>query len=260
MTEEEAQHYREISTKRFKITFRENDKTKVKCPICLKSDAYLSWETMQLEETQESVKCRSYNDWEPDWLEYDYSATYECVECKQRIRSLGTAAYSYNEYYDPHTECHDVDEYKTFTPQFFLPSLVIFEPPLKCPKEVKKVLFDSFKLAYCDIPSAANKIRVALEVLISLEIPEHELVGKKLHHRIPLLEAKYPNINGIQDISLAIKWIGNAGSHEQDGVPEFALKFAYEAFEVILREIYETKKSTIGEMSGLVNTLKGKFN
>ncbi|EKN3716706.1 TPA: DUF4145 domain-containing protein [Yersinia enterocolitica] len=259
MTKEE-QYYREISTKRFKITFHENDKAKVKCPICLKSDAYLSWETMQLEETQESVKYRSHEEWEPDWLEYDYSATYECVECKQRIRSLGTAAIRYHENYDPRTGDHYIDEYKVFSPQFFLPSLVIFEPTQQCPKEVKKVLFDSFKLAFCDIPSAANKVRVALEVLISLEIPANELVNKTLHQRIPLLEAKYPTIDGIKDISLAIKWIGNAGSHQQDGVPEFALKFAYEAFEVILREIYETKKSTIGEMSGLVNTLKGKFN
>ncbi|WP_145517593.1 DUF4145 domain-containing protein [Yersinia mollaretii] len=259
MTKEE-QYYREISTKRFKITFHENDTTKVKCPICLKSDAYLSWDNLQLEETQESVKYRSHEEWEPDWPEYDYSATYECVECKQRIRSLGTAAHSYHEYYDPHTGCHDADEYKIFTPQFFLPSLIIFEPPQQCPKEVKKVLFDSFKLAFCDIPSAANKVRVALEVLISLEIPEPDLVNKSLHERIPLLEVKYPNIHGIKDISLAIKWIGNAGSHEENGVPEFALKFAYEAFEAILREIYETKKSTIGEMSKLVNTLKGKFN
>ncbi|MGB3133805.1 MAG: DUF4145 domain-containing protein, partial [Candidatus Macondimonas sp.] len=76
-----------------------------------------------------------------------------------------------------------------------------------------------------------------------------------LHQRIALLPPKYAHL---KDLILAIKWLGNAGSH--DGGSEVTLDDvmdSYELTEHILQEVYAPKLEKLQKIAKNVNKKKG---
>lgn len=83
--------------------------------------------------------------------------------------------------------------------------------------------------------AAANKIRIAIEYLLS---NIHATEGKKLHSRI---EAAYKDkkiSTNLRDLLLAIKWLGNDGSHANITLSTDDILFAYSMIEKAFEEIY----------------------
>jgi hypothetical protein len=69
-----------------------------------------------------------------------------------------------------------------------------------------------------------------------------------------LLPAKYAQF---KDMILAIKWLGNAGSHGHSEVTIDDAIDAYELTEHILKEIYEPKAKKLKALAKKVNKKKG---
>ncbi|MBY4733692.1 DUF4145 domain-containing protein [Cupriavidus pauculus] len=147
-----------------------------------------------------------------------------------------------------------------FTPHYFHPSLVLIDIPEKCPEKVGDHLRESFALFFSDAGAALNCARTAVEALLTaLGIKRITVVkGKQrpinLHQRIQLLPPKYQEQ---MDLLLAVKWLGNAGSHGGDKATTADVRVAYDLLEHVLSEIYEGKGKMLKAMAKKVNKKKG---
>ena len=116
----------------------------------------------------------------------------------------------------------------------------------------------SFELFFCNPPSSANHIRVALEKLLNhLKVKQYEIIkGRKrfisLHKRIEIISTKY---RGLKEDFLALKWLGNAGSHSHKIIMIDDVIDAYEIFESVLHELFKSK--SIRKLVKQINKKKG---
>ncbi|WP_259065009.1 DUF4145 domain-containing protein [Mucilaginibacter sp. X4EP1] len=181
---------------------------------------------------------------------YDYVFTehLKCDNCGEVVVALGRKSEDSN----PNEEGkHDMFiKYLAFEPTPFL--IVV---PKSCPKRVKEILLESFSLFWRDENSCANKIRVSVEALMdALKIKKTKLNKKgretlKLHARI--MEFRLQNAE-VADFLLAIKWIGNSGSH-MDNITVPQLLDAYELMEYALELLYNDRKKLLTRKSKAIN-------
>ncbi|MDO9209663.1 MAG: DUF4145 domain-containing protein, partial [Deltaproteobacteria bacterium] len=103
----------------------------------------------------------------------------------------------------------------------------------------------SFALAWQDFSSAGNKVRVAIEDLIEELSPG---LNGKLHNKLEAFKKVNPEV---ADMLMAVKWIGNAGSHTSD-LKECDLAVAYQVMEEVLRKLYgrdQLLKAIVGKIN-----------
>ena len=139
-----------------------------------------------------------------------------------------------------------VEQYdNSFTPTYFEPHLKLFKIPKSCPKEMVLEIENSFKLFWTDLSSCVNKIRISVEILLNEQkVKRFELKGGKryplsLHKRI----MAFTNTE-VKDNLLAIKWVGNSGSHSGEVETIDALE-VYRLLEYSLNKIYNSEEKEI---------------
>lgn len=86
------------------------------------------------------------------------------------------------------------------------------------------------------------------------EIVKHKQRSISLHRRIQLLPPKYAHL---KEMILAIKWLGNAGSHSTETITRDDVLDSYELTEHILQEVYSSKKKKLVALAKHVNKKKG---
>ncbi|ELP5691505.1 DUF4145 domain-containing protein [Enterobacter ludwigii] len=125
----------------------------------------------------------------------------------------------------------------------FTPALPAFVIPADCPDEVTLPLRQSFSLFISAPGSAATAIRITLEALMNAL----NISGKKLHTRLEKLrdEAEYAEH---MDALMALKWLGNAGSHELDRVSSQDIEDAYQIIESVLDKIFAGSKESLATL------------
>lgn len=223
----------------------EDQHTSIACPHCKESEATLDWKNASKYETPASIHNRADPDWEPEWQDYKYSVTYKCNQCEGITISSGDVTFIQLGGIDYETGQEDYEDYFEYTPRHFTPALNLMQLPKKCPREISQLLSRSFQLAFCDQSASANRLRVALEYFVNINLPKDELKGS-LYKKLVKLEEKLKESSAL---STAIRIIGNQGSHSDDDVPQYHLAFAYKAFEQMLIDIYGEKKPSIYELA-----------
>nr|WP_318289464.1 DUF4145 domain-containing protein [Paraburkholderia sp. BL8N3] len=132
--------------------------------------------------------------------------------------------------------------------------------PAKCPDKVSEHLHESFALFFADPGAALNCARTAVEALMTaLGVKRFMVVkGKQrsinLHQRIQLLPPRYEDQ---KTLLLAVKWLGNAGSHDGDKAAFADVRIAYDMLEHVLSEIYDGKGKRLKAIAMKVNKKKG---
>ncbi|WP_316880401.1 DUF4145 domain-containing protein [Ralstonia wenshanensis] len=171
-----------------------------------------------------------------------------------------------HEYYDNETGDNEQALEEVLQPKFFTPCLILVDVPKKCPDSVRLQLMDSFALFFADPGAAVNSVRAAVEALLSdVGVKRYKIVGKSangkgrrrgisLHERLSLLPNKYQHLG---EMLLAVKWLGNAGSHDGEPVGAAEILVAYAFIEHILSEIYEGKVNKLRASAKLINKNKG---
>jgi hypothetical protein len=240
-------------------SFRKNDVIKWTCPRCEMGYLQLQVDTLKVREIASSPPFDPENP-EPTSLKYTFSATFECtnISCKEHYSSCGHGKVI--EEYDANQNLIYVD---LFTPEYFYPSLKIFSIPFECPESVEKEIELSFRLFFCDSAASANHIRKSIEnILTDEKITRFQVVkGKRkfinLHERIQKYEIKNKDI---AKRLLAIKWLGNAGSHLLGDLSKDDVLDAYEILETVLDDLYIDHKKSIEKKVSLVNKRRGPIN
>lgn len=224
------------------------------CPACGQLTLQIKQETLHDADTYESRKI-----WEEEWSQPDmlsgvFCCMAECYrpQCREVVVCSGTSG---NE--------EDWDDtglqyYRVYTPVNFVPPLNPFKIYEKCPAEISEPLVASFSVYLAQPGSAANLIRITVErLLTAIGVPELNDKGNRifLHQRI---EKHLPgNYSGYARQLMAIKFLGNAGSHTYDEVKIGDIEDAFEIMEYVVNDIFSGRKESI---EVLTERLSSKFN
>ena len=232
-----------------------------RCPTCRVGHLTLASDDLRVTETAESRGWRKNEDWEPDWIRFIYACLFRCSrkECEQTVSSTGRGRVDFVEYLDDEhgwAQSHD----ETFAPLFFEPPLMLLDVPTKCPEAAHAHLLSAFALYFADPGAAVNSARAAVEAVVTdLGVKRFAVSkGKRrpltLHQRILDLPDKHKEAS---DILLAVKWLGNAGSHDGKQPTRDDLRVTFDLLEHALSEIYEARGKALKALAKKVNKKKG---
>jgi len=152
------------------------------------------------------------------------------------------------------------DYHKLLSPLYFVPPVHVFPLPPKLHDKVKKPLVDSFSMFWANPNAAANSLRISVEALMDCQRVKKwttDKIGKtveiKLHDRIIAFQKRAPDIG---EKLLAIKWLGNSGSH-LSGLEKKDVINGYRLYSYVLEEMFEKRSESLGKMAQRINRKKG---
>jgi len=246
----------------YRMAFRADALPSWECPSCPAGTLHLVDGTFQKRETAASRAAHSDPDWDQEFARYTYSCLLECgnKNCGEFVGSVGTGEVDWDAEPDQYGQPQQI-YVQFFRPLFFTPHLRLLQIPKRAPESVVRELDQSFALFFCNPPSAANHIRIALENLLTdLKVKRFnkDKKGKRvilnLHDRVNLLPKKYEEL---KNLCFAIKWLGNAGSHAGREVTIDTVMDAYDLMEPVLREIYDSSKKHAAKLATGIIKRKG---
>jgi hypothetical protein len=209
------------------------------CPTCGKGVLSLDKAGLVKHESGESARLHDVEGFGPEWISYRFSAALVCANrrCQEIVMVVGNGSVEEKHYYDEFGEHHS-DYPDIFFPQFFEPPLRPIDIPDHTPKDVKISLTEAFKFIFVNQSAATNQLRVAIEVLLdNFEVKRTNPDGtyRSLGNRLKILPHHLSNI--FIHLS-AIRWIGNAGSHELEAISITDLLDALKLIESMLNKLY----------------------
>lgn len=244
-----------------KIPFTRGNTPDWLCPRCRKGLLRFVDGQFHAEERKDSKEAHRHEAWDPDWIEYVYSGLLRCANdnCGEFVANTGTGGVGVDVVLDDDGEPEQAWG-DFFRPKYFEPPLRLIELPEDCPISVSEPLLESFRLFFSSPPAASNNVRTALEALLTeLGVRRYNTKNGKriflnLHSRISLLPAKYSELG---ELLLAIKWLGNAGSHADSVVKIDDVMDAYELIDHVLQELYAQKAKKAKALARKINKKKG---
>lgn len=229
----------------FRTEFTEGSIPNWHCPRCLigilklKSDSFCFWDS------SDTRNCRDQDFFSYEHVKYTFNGNLFCNHCSETIVFCGTGYVDeiYDRYSDgnPNTPSQYVN---IFTPKYFFPPLHIIELPKNqsMSAEIEKIVNKAFEIYWCDADACSTRIRTTLE--LALERIDGKPLDKngnplKLHQRLEKINGKVSR--NAEKLMMAIKWSGNAGAHEFDGITTEQVLDAFEMLEFCLKEIYPSE-------------------
>lgn len=231
------------------------------CPTCQKGVLQQVKGAFYNEESTLSKDAHGHEAWEPEWITFNYSNTLKCSNshCGEIVINVGEGFVDWDVIQGENGYPEQVyTEY--FRPKYFQPYLKLFIITDNIPDEVRDEIEQSFSLFFSNPDSSLNHIRISLENLLTyLKVKKYtNRDGKRfpisLHKRIDLVPNKHDHI---KDLFLAVKWLGNAGSHSSKKVSKDDVMDAYEIMDAILSELFQNKKEYAKKLSKQINKKKG---
>lgn len=135
--------------------------------------------------------------------------------------------------------------------------------PAACPKTIRQEVESAFGLFWLDYASSLNRIRNAIELLLNemgIKRYGRSSSGGKtrlsLDNRIAVLRSKKASLASMCDKLLAVKHLGNAGSHPGDVFDDDVFD-GFDILEHVLIETYSSDVSALAKMVKQINARKG---
>ncbi|MFF9351248.1 DUF4145 domain-containing protein [Streptomyces sp. NPDC014734] len=233
----------------------------IPCPTCVRGVLQPVPESFVEEERVTSKSWRNHEAWEPEWIQGDFLCILTCQKgACDHVRVVGHSAVEATGNWEWEGEQYE----QRLTPTMFFPALPLLESRPLCPKEVGKRMDIAAKIIWLDPNSAANRIRSAVEALMD----EQGIIRYKpdrrgkpsrisLDQRISTFKAALPEHAEAADLLLAVKWIGNVGSHE-DLLRSRDVLDGVEFLDHSLSLIYDTNHDDIKKRAADVTARRGR--
>lgn len=236
------------------------------CPSCSRG---------HLEKTAEFVTQRSGvsrqseadcpEGFEPDWIAGVFAGVLACSlsGCLEGVAVAGDfevvdnpAAFNEWKYQEQYAERYRL--------RFAHPAPLIVDCPPRTPKTVQDPASAAAAVMWTDSAGAAGRLRVAVEELMTMQgIDKYRLVNmqgggqqskpRTAHERIMEFARTKPDA---AEMLLAVKWIGNSGSHESELSPQDVLEGA-QMFSHALRLLYDPSEADLKRRAALVIEHRG---
>ena len=202
------------------------------CPACINGSLQKDKESITLLNTEATNKGLSLAYVGDAMAEFKFHGYLKCNECSERVVISG-----YGKYYHEDLEGHASAIFKgkripVYFPTHFQPELHMIMLPGSVDAQTKLLLIKSFGHFWYDLDACANKIRHALENLVT----QRNGVGSNLHQKIDSLSKKLDS--QIVDTMLALKHIGNDGSHLGREFTKDEILDAYALLEDLLNLLF----------------------
>ncbi|HEY8933829.1 MAG TPA: DUF4145 domain-containing protein [Cyclobacteriaceae bacterium] len=234
-----------------------------RCPTCTIGILTLIKKKFHLEETTKSIKTKHRET--PSYADYIFTGILKCNNstCQDKVSFSGKA---YQSDYERQTGEHlsETIEIVRFEPLYFFPTLHLFEIQRECPLNIKNEIIKAFGHFFNDLSACANKIRIAVELILTEQGVQQTIINTKkkrerlsLHSRIMKFKKDNPKFDNSRNRLLAIKWIGNDGSHTNGRLRPLDLLSAFELLEDILEKLYDEKERRLTWIASDVNKRKG---
>jgi hypothetical protein len=252
----------EITRTIFKNSFRDDSFPQWNCPTCHKGNLII--ESKQVK-TIENVTSKSYHtdaSWEPFWIDGVFVGVLKCnnTNCEENVVITGKYNVEDQYYYDDEVGGNVTTYENILTPTYFNPPIYIFPIHKEVPTNIHNEIVNSFTLYWVDTSSCANKVRVVVELILDEMKTPKTFINKKnkresysLHKRIELFKAINPNE---ADLLMAIKWIGNTGSHNGGVLTKDDLLDSYDILEHVTTKLFEKESERIKKLSKEINKRK----
>lgn len=185
----------------------------VTCPVCGEGRATAEAFSRVSSGAVESLK--EHEGWDPDWDSGAFHGLLRCglPKCREPVLVVGE--------FRIESEVQSVDAWRggyasLLRLRFAQPSLVLLDCPAGTPEAVVRAVAAAAALVWADPGAAANRLRLAIEELLTAQdVPRLEVGGTgrrtlSAHRRIESFRARNADA---ADALMAVKWIGNEGSH-----------------------------------------------
>jgi hypothetical protein len=226
------------------------------CPECAAARVRLKEGSLAEGETRASKALREHDAWGPEWIAGRFSCMLECPHCAAEIGVTGTYQIVDERGYADGEEVGSYVSY--YQPLYFTESPHLIDIPRGTPDAVTEEVVRSFQFFWADPLACANRVRIAVELLLTAQRVNRSTGGPrtnkprrmlKLHNRIELFGKKQP---ALAEQLMAIKWIGNAGSHA-DVVTREDLLDAFDILASVLDDLYLQRSRVIGALVRAIN-------
>lgn len=141
------------------------------------------------------------------------------------------------------------------------PGMIVI--PKACPKDIRSEIIAAFTLFWTDHASSLSRIRNAIELLLTAigikrktRSGNGKLVRLTLDARIAILRSRNARMTDICERLLAVKHLGNAGSHP-GGVGVDDVFDGLDILEQLLDDVYAKQSGTLAKMVKQINQRKG---
>jgi len=230
------------------------------CAICNNGALSLDNDAFHEQESTESTKNRDNQDWEPEWIHGLFSTYLNCSNQACREKSVVCGSYRVASYIDQDTGAPYAVE--VYQPDFIKPAPDLFPIPDNCPDNIKRDMRTAFSLYWSDLDATGNRLRTAVESLLSyLKVRKRvkKANGKyhylSLHDRILEYHPRNPDVG---EKLLAIKWLGNIGSHG-NGLSNEDLIDDFEMIQYAFDELFEKDRERLSRMAKEIIKRKGRI-
>lgn len=177
-----------------------------------------------------------------DWFDHEYgkyvfSGMLTCTACGESVTICGKGHVD-QEYLDDGRNW----QYMTIlTPTFFTPSLKVISPKVndQVPQQIWQLLEKAHEVFWTDPDSALNRLRTIVEEILDFKgVPRMASLRKRhsLHNRITLFTE--PGTEQVQRALLAIKYVGNDGSHGFSGATRRELLEVFSIVSYCLEKLF----------------------
>lgn len=224
------------------------------CPNCSAGALDIDENTLFTAETAESISAHDIPDWEPDWIIGWFGCRLTCRRCGEQVAVAGQTKVQQFE------DDYGRPEYvRLLYPCYFSNPPPLITLPDRTPPTVAELLSQSFGLFWIDSASCANRIRTSIEeILTDRGVRRTELTGKQkvkrrkrieLHRRIEEFQVANPEV---AKMMMAMKWLGNAGSHPGN-LSRSDLLDTYEMVDHVLDQLYSSRTGRVRRIASVIN-------
>ena len=219
-------------------SFRKDSVPSWPCPACAEGHLTLIEDSFLCQGDSNTELNGRYID--PEDHKYIFMLMMKCNGCKAHVAVSGTGGL---EHHQEEEGPWDVLDY--FLPTFFQPALHIIDVSINTniPTSIRESLENSFSLFWCNYDACANRIRATLELLLDeMGVSRRSLKSDdyiSLGNRIKMIAGDDQTPEGDAKVLIeALKWLGNAGTHELKGISREQLIEAYKMMEKVLNLLY----------------------
>lgn len=222
------------------------------CPAC--HGASLESDITKIE-SMESVATKDDPDWDPTWIQGFFHGVISCPRspCGNKCVVAGHWEVDYIGTSDADDDGVEFVECCYVT--YIFPPLGLMEYPADVPDKIRDPVTAAELVLLSDASAAANRIRSAIEALLDSQgvrkFPRNNRSRRlTTHDRIQEFQLKN---SPAASLLMAVKWIGNAGSHERDVLPLESVLDGFELFARAIELIYDPHVKTLERRAAIIN-------